>query len=122
MELFTEFVDRKQRDAKKHLKIIERMFKTSGLQAKGYFEEDNPYVFVKAPKSLSFEGVRIYEIGNMVAEEEAGKKVIQSVVSELKRFFDKSEKAEEDLETAGEPGVVVQSSGVDLANLVFTRN
>lgn len=63
-----EFIDRKQREAKRHLKIIEQVLQKSGLHAKGYLENDDPYVYLKAPsKKLSFDGVRIYEIGEMVA-------------------------------------------------------
>lgn len=68
VELFMEFVDRKQREAKRHLKIIEQLLKKNGLEVKSHLEDEDPYVFLKAtnPK-LSFDGVRIYEVGEMVA-------------------------------------------------------
>lgn len=68
MGLFLEFIDRKQRESKRHLKIIEQVLQKSGLQAKGHLEDDDPYVYLKAPsKKLSFDGIRIYEIGNIIA-------------------------------------------------------
>jgi hypothetical protein len=159
MKLFREFIDRKQREAKRHLKIIEQVLQKSGLQAKGYFSSDEePYVFVKAPsKKLSFEGVRIYEIGEMVAyrvvkeektepygkayrlnleemfndymsenkmkEEEAAQKVIESVVLELKKFFAKSEEAEQQLKdvNGSESNVILKTGGTDYSSLVFSK-
>lgn len=158
MEMFMEFVDRKQREAKRHLRIIEQLLKKAGLNVKGYLDEEDPYVFVKAtnPK-LSFEGVRIYEVGEMVAyrvtkeedtepygkayqlnleemfndymsespqEEEAAKKVIESVLHELKRFFDKSADAERDLKDNGiaDQGVILKTGGTDYSSLVFNKS
>lgn len=65
---FKEFVDRKARAAKKQLGILEKVLKKNGMDVKNFLEEDDPYIFVKTPnKALSFEGVRIYKIGNSVA-------------------------------------------------------
>ena len=157
-KLFLEFVNRKQREARRHLQIIEQVLKNAGLSAKAFLEEDQPYVYLKStnPK-VSFEGVRIYEVGGMIAyrvtkekdtepygrayqldledmfndymsespkEEEAGKKVMKSVVSELKRFFDMSADAERDLKDrgTGDGGVILKTGGTDYSSLVFNKS
>ncbi len=132
MDTFLEFVDKKTRDAKKHLKIMKKMLEGSGLYVKNYTSEDDPYIYVVAPsKSLSFDGIRVYQIGNGIAyrvqredkthpygkaylldledmfadfmsdnikQEEAGHKVIKTIISEVKLFFEKSLDAEKDIE------------------------
>lgn len=154
MEQFLEFIDRKQRSAKKHLDLIERLLKKGGMQVQAYLEEEEPYVFVKSPsKNLSFDGIRIYEIGQMIAyriqkeekthpygkaymldiedmfndfmgenmgEDEAGNKVIESVVQEVKKFFTKSEEAERDLKESPFNGLS-PLGGVGYASTVFNR-
>jgi hypothetical protein len=154
MEQFVEFIDRKQREAKKHLKLVERLLRKSGLQVEGHLDADDPYVFLQSPnKKLSFDGVRIYEIGTMIAyriqkerntepygkaylldvedmfndymsenmkEEEAGKKVIESVVREMKKFFDKSADAEQEAK-GDEAGVVLKTGGTDYSTLVLNK-
>ena len=67
MRHFLEFVDKRQRDAKKHLKLVEKMLKKNGMDVKSFLEEDDPYLFVKATEKLSFEGIRIYEIASTMA-------------------------------------------------------
>lgn len=158
MDQFLEFVDRKQREAKKHLKLIERLLRKGGMQVFAHLEqEEDPYIFVKSPShKLSFDGLRIYEIGEMVAyriqkeekthpfgkaylldledmfndfmsenmeEEEAGKKVIESVVEELKKFFQKSAKAEQEMRNSGQDGsgLIVKTGGTDYSSTVLNR-
>ena len=155
---FLEFVDRKQREGKKHLKLIERLLRKGGMQVFAHLEsEEQPYIFVKAPNGkLSFDGIRIYEIGEMIAyriqkeekthpfgkaymldiedmfndfmsenmeEEEAGNKVIESVVEELKKFFVKSGKAEQEMQDSGEDGsgLIIKTGGNDYASTVLNR-
>lgn len=67
MRQFVEFVNRRQREAIKHLKLVEKMLKKQGMDVKSFLEEEDPYLFVKATEPLSFEGIRIYEIGNALA-------------------------------------------------------
>jgi len=67
MKQFLEFVDRRQREAQRHLKLVEKMLKKNGMDVKSFLEDDDPYIFVKATENLSFEGIRIYEIGNELA-------------------------------------------------------
>ena len=67
MKQFLEFIDRRQREAIRHLKLVEKMLKKNGMDVKSFLEEEEPYIFVKATEDLSFEGIRIYEIGNALA-------------------------------------------------------
>jgi hypothetical protein len=68
MTVFMEFVDRKQREAIKHLKLLEQLFKQSGMKVQNFIEEEEPYLFVYSPdERLSFDGIRIYEIGGEIA-------------------------------------------------------
>lgn len=154
---FLEFVDRKQREAIKHLGLMEKLFKNSGMQVSAFLEDENPYLFVKSPNHrLSFDGVRIYEIGGMITyrvqrelktepfgkaylldvedmfndfmsenmeEEEAGKKVVESVIKEIKKFFDKSAKAEQELVDSGQDGagIVLKTGGTDYSSSVVNK-
>lgn len=69
MKTYLEFVDKKERDSKRHLKIIKKMLDQNGFQTEAFFDNlDDPYVFLYCPeKDLSFEGVRIYCIGDNIA-------------------------------------------------------
>lgn len=68
MNQFLEFVDRKQRDAAKHLKLIEKLLRSNGITVGSHLEDKDPYIFVKIPSNkLSFDGIRIYEVGDMIA-------------------------------------------------------
>lgn len=154
---FLEFVDRKQREAVKHLTLIEKLMQQSDMKVSAFLEEDDPYVFVKSPDHrLSFDGVRIYEIAGMIAyrvqremktqpygkaylldvedmfndfmsekmeEEEAGKKVVMSVISEIKKFFDKSAIAEQELTDGGQDGagIVLKAGGGDVTSGVMNK-
>jgi hypothetical protein len=64
---FLEFVDRKQRETIRHLQIMKKVFDKIGFEVKSHIDDEDPYLFVKSPKSLSFEGVRIYEVGDTIA-------------------------------------------------------
>jgi hypothetical protein len=159
MKQFLEFVDRKQRESKKHLKLMEKLLRKGGLEVHSHIEadDDEPYIFVKSPtKKLSFDGIRIYEIGEMVAyriqkeektqpfgksyslnledmfndfmsenmkEKEAGKKVIEGVISEIKKFFNKSERAEEEMKISGQDGtgLIIKTGGSDYSSAVLNR-
>ena len=157
MDQFLEFVDRKQREGKKHLKLIERLLRKSGMEVQPHLEEEDPYVFVKSPNNkVSFDGLRIYEIGEMIAyriqkeekthpfgkaylldledmfndfmsenmkEEEAGHKVIESVVEELKKFFSKSAQAEQEIKDNAQDGtgLIIKTGGTDYSSTVLNR-
>ena len=63
-----EFLNRKQREANKHLKLIEKLLRKGGMQVFSYIENEDPYIYVKSPnQSLSFDGIRVYQIGEMIA-------------------------------------------------------
>jgi hypothetical protein len=65
---FLEFVDRKERESRKHLKLVSKALNESGMKVYDHIDHEDSYIFVKAPKEgLPFEGIRIYEIGNSLA-------------------------------------------------------
>ena len=57
-------------------------------------------------------------------EEEAGNKVIESVVSELKKFFDKSAKAEQEIQDNGQDGGILLKAGMssDYSNAISSKS
>jgi hypothetical protein len=65
---FREFVDKKTRDSKKQLNTLYRVIEEEGMSVTSHLKEDDPYIYVlsSGPK-LSFDGVRIYKIGNDIA-------------------------------------------------------
>jgi hypothetical protein len=68
MYCFLEFVDRKERESRRHLKITLKALKESGLHTYDHIDHEDSYIFVKSSnKNLPFEGIRIYEIGNSLA-------------------------------------------------------
>ena len=69
MSSFGEFVDKKTRNAKKRLSLVEKILQRGGLQTKSHMEEgDDPFIFVNVPnKRVSFAGVRVYQIGETIA-------------------------------------------------------
>ena len=68
MKTFNAFIDKKQRDSLKHLKIIKKVFESQGMKCTDHLGNDDPYVFLFAKdKDLNFEGIRIYKIGNQLA-------------------------------------------------------
>lgn len=129
---FGEFIDKKKRDATKQLEVVEGILRSSGLKVENFLESTkDPYIFCFNPlKNSSFDGIRIYKIGDQLAfrvqkenkthpygraypldveemyndllsddgikETEAGKKVIEAVSKEVRRFFELSAEAEKD--------------------------
>ena len=157
MQNFFEFVDRKQREAVDDLEVVAKALKKGKLEVREHLKDDQPYLFVKSGnKKLSFEGVRVYKIGDQIAyriqrleksepfgktyalnldemfndymsdgmsKEEAGEKVIESLGDEIKKFFRKSEKAEEELRTGQKDGLglIVKTGGTDYSSTVLNR-
>lgn len=162
METFIEFVDKKEREAKKHLKIVKKLLESQGMKVADHLKEDDPYIFVSNPgQNITFDGIRLYKIGSQLAfriqkeekthpfgkayplpiedmfndlmsdhhkPEVAGKKVIEAVTEEVKRFFIKSAEAEKDLrgaEIGGNPDpmnrIAIRSTGTDYSNMVYTK-
>ena len=65
---FREFVDKKTRQSKKQLNTLYKILEKEGISVSNHLESDDPYIFVSAPGSkLSFDGVRVYKIGNDIA-------------------------------------------------------
>jgi len=66
---FYEFVDSKKRKARKHLDLVKQLLERGGFQVVDKLEERNePHIFVFNPEgNLTFEGIRIYEIGGEIA-------------------------------------------------------
>jgi len=65
---FVEFIEKKEREAKKQLKIIEKILLSNGLKVKDHLGNDDPFLFVYNPKKNTFfEGIRIYKIGDQIA-------------------------------------------------------
>lgn len=68
MASFGQFIDKKTREARKHLTLVERILKVSGFSVTSHLEEEEPYLFLTSPvKRTSFAGVRIYKVGESVA-------------------------------------------------------
>ena len=65
---FLEYVTKKQRATKDHLKVLKQLFEKNGFVAKEFLEEDDEaYLYVKSSESSTFGGIRIYEIGDNIA-------------------------------------------------------
>jgi hypothetical protein len=68
MRTFLEFVDKKEREGKRHLRIIKRLLESAGMKVTAHLEGDDPFVFLWNPdKKISFDGVRVYKIGSQTA-------------------------------------------------------
>ena len=158
---FIEFIDKKERETKKQLKIIEKILLANNMQVKNNLNDDDPYLFVyNQKKNTFFEGIRIYKVGDQIAfrvqkeektepfgkaypmnieemfedlvsdykPEEAGKRIMAAVTTEVNKFFDRSAIAEKeirdkDLERDPWGKVVVRSSdyGMDYSNLTYMK-
>lgn len=65
---FGEFIDKKTRESRKRLKLIEKILTQGGMTVRDHVEDREPYLFVFAPsKRVSFAGIRIYQIGESIA-------------------------------------------------------
>lgn len=69
MKLFLEFLHRKERESRKHLKIVSKALKEAKFKVHEHLKDDeDPYIFVYGEDpNLSFEGIRIYSIGDSLA-------------------------------------------------------
>jgi hypothetical protein len=58
-----------------------------------------------------------------IPEEEAGKKVMEAVAKELKKFFSRSAKASEEIRTGQKDGVgtIIKTGGTDYSAMVLNR-
>ncbi len=165
---FGEFVDKKKRECVKQLTILKQILEHNGMRVDNFVNaesDDEPYIYCVSPtRNGSFDGVRIYKIGDQLAfrvqkenrthpygsayplpieemfndflsdegtdQEKAGKKVMEAVAKEIKRFFEKSLEAESnerekniesDKDSAG--NVSVRSTGgTDYSAMVFNKS
>lgn len=162
MKSFLEFVDKRIRESKKQLDILKRVLEKGGMSVVDFSEEEDPHLFLKGSKNLSFEGVRIYKIGGEIVfrvqkeenthpygkayslqveemyddilsdemdEEKAGKEVIKSISEEMRKFFNRSDKAEKEIRSIefgnnndSMGSVLASSTGTDYANQVLSKN
>lgn len=70
MKTFLEFVERKERESLRHLRLLSKMLKNDFVVEEFLDNNKDPYIFINVPsklKSLSFKGIRIYEIGDCMA-------------------------------------------------------
>jgi hypothetical protein len=156
MKPFLEFVDRKERESRRHLKLVEKVLKNAGLHVSDMINQDDSYIFVKSTnENTPFDGIRIYEIGNSLAyriqkeketepygkaylidleemfndfmsenmkEEKAGKKVIDSLVNEIKQFFNRSAKAEAEISgKEKDKTLILKTGGTDYSGMVVSK-
>jgi len=162
---FGDFMNKKKRDGIDHLNIVEKILRNNGLKVENFINEDNegdPYVFCYNPlQNASFNGVRIYILGDQLAfrvqneknthpygsayplnieemfhdflsdknldKEKAGKKVIESISKEIKKFFEKSSQIEKDERGTGIDGeessgnVIASTMGTDYSSLIHSK-
>ena len=68
MKTFNEFVDKKRRHQKRYLNIIRKMLEQNGTRIANHVDDEEPYIFAfNNVTKLSFDGVRIYNIGDSMA-------------------------------------------------------
>ena len=68
MNRFVEFINKEDRKAKEQLVIVGKILESHKFQVKDFTEDSDPYIFVVNPGGgLSFEGIRIYKIGDTLA-------------------------------------------------------
>lgn len=68
MKSFVEYVDHKEREGRRHLRIVKKLLESEGFSVKDNLGSDEPYIFMAAPeKNVSFDGIRIYKIGSQLA-------------------------------------------------------
>lgn len=62
---FLEYVNRKQRDAVRELRVVKRILKQSGFQVGSHLHEkhEDPYLYVYNPQDHPDFGLRIYKLG-----------------------------------------------------------
>lgn len=164
---FGEFVDKKKRESIDQLQVVKQMLEKSGLRVDNFLEtdsRDDPYIYCFSPsRNGSFDGIRIYKIGNQLAfrvqkeakthpygsayplpieemfhdflsdedvdQRKAGKKVMESVVKEIRKFFEKSVEAEKeerdkiiDQGKESQGNVLIKTTGTDYSALVHSRS
>lgn len=158
MKTFLEFVERKERESLRHLKLLSKMLKNDFAIEEFLQNNKDPYIFVKVPsqyKSMSFKGVRIYEIGDCMAyriqqesetepygtayaikiqemfndfmtdmeEEKVLDEIKKQIVNEIKNFFAKTSKAEDEMINKGmdQQNYIMKAGGTDYSSMVLNK-
>jgi len=62
---FVEYVNRKQRDAIRELRVVKRILKQAGLEVASHLhvKDDDPYLFIYNPNTAPEFGLRVYKLG-----------------------------------------------------------
>ena len=68
MANFREFVSTKKREAVKQLRVIKAVLEKEGFTVDGFLNDEDPYIYVNTTDdNLSFDGIRVYKIGESFA-------------------------------------------------------
>lgn len=69
MKDFIGFLDKKSRESKHQLQLIGDIVKKHGMKSEQHLDDNDPYLFIFGPDKLhlSFDGIRIYKIGDILA-------------------------------------------------------
>ena len=63
-----DYFNKRDREGVEHLKILKKVFDQAHLEVADHLNAEKPYLFIKDPdKNCSFDGIRIYVIGDSVA-------------------------------------------------------
>ena len=124
MEKFNEFVDKKEREAKHHLKTIKKLLAFEGLKVVDYLGEEDPYIFVRNPgQNVTFDGIRIYQIGSQIAfriqKEEGTEPFGKAYPLDIEKMFDDLMENNHKPEVAGKK--VIEAVGNEIKQF-FTRS
>lgn len=163
---FGDFVDKKKRESIHQLGLVRKLLEKQGFKVDNFLEnaDEEPYIYCFNPtKSGSFDGLRIYKIGDIISfriqkenkthpygsayavpvedmfqdfmsdeeidEVRAGKRVMESVGKEIRKFFNKSIEAEKDERESmidkdnsnANGALAVRTSGTDYSSLVYNK-
>lgn len=160
---FSEFITRKKREAIKQLSILKKLLEVSGFRISNFldenFDDSEPYIFCYNAEQdpSSFEGIRIYKIGDQIAfriqkqdkthpfgkayiipveemfnyfledmnEKEAGEEIIKMISKEIRTFFEKCRRAENDLMQGsfeGQDSLTVRTTGTDYSAQIYNKS
>lgn len=68
---FGEFVDKKKRESIRQLTLLKQLLESGGMKVENFLDtddKDDPYIFCFMPtRNGSFDGIRIYKIGENIA-------------------------------------------------------
>jgi len=116
---FREFVDKKARESKKRLEIVEKILKKQGMTVGNFLSEDDPYIYLKSTTGgLPFDGLRIYRIGDSIAyrvqKEEKTHPFGKAYLLDIEGMYEDLISDNTDEEKAGK--TVIKSVGEEMRN------